>query len=193
MLVAANAQATDDECGWLIECGFTNPDSRKILWEYRERHRLVGENYHKNTPLHLLFWTLWEFQRSETESKRILRRPGTGGSTGNWCCHLARSTWNSHNLWRTRVNSLCENNPMKDRLIRWLNQFLMLDVFLVLLSFFWLAIAVVGRSIGVPLGLDLWYRLWEPVFTPAIGLLMAGALLSGLASQISKRFNSNWF
>ena len=80
---------------------------------------------------------------------------------------------------------------MKDRLVRWLNQFLMLDVFLVLLSFFWLAIAVVGHSIGVPLGLDLWYRLWEPVFTPAIGLLMAGALLSGLASQISKRLNSN--
>ena len=87
--------------------------------------------------------------------------------------------------------SLGEDNLMKDRLVRWLNQFLMVDVFLVLLSFFWLAIAVVGRSIGVPLGLDLWYRLWEPVFTPAIGLLMAGALLSGLASQISKWLNPN--
>ncbi len=80
---------------------------------------------------------------------------------------------------------------MKERLIRWLNQFLMLDVFLVLLSFFWLAIAVIGRSLGVSLGLDLWYRLWEPVFTPAIGILMAGALMSGLISQISKRLNSN--
>jgi hypothetical protein len=80
---------------------------------------------------------------------------------------------------------------MKDRLIRWLNQFLVMDVFLVLLSFFWLAIAVIGRSVGVPLGLDLWYRLWEPLFTPAIGLLMAGALMSGLISQISKRLNSN--
>ena len=80
---------------------------------------------------------------------------------------------------------------MKERLIRWLNQFLMLDVFLVLLSFFWLAIAVIGRSLGIALGLDLWYRLWEPVFTPAIGILMAGALISGLISQISKRLNSN--
>lgn len=80
---------------------------------------------------------------------------------------------------------------MKERLIDWLNQFLMLDVFLVLLSFFWLAIAVIGRSVGIPLGLDLWYRLWEPLFTPAIGLLMAGALMSGLISQISKRLNSN--
>ena len=80
---------------------------------------------------------------------------------------------------------------MKERLIRWLNQFLMLDVFLVLLSFFWLAIAVIGRSLGIPLGLDLWYRLWQPVFTPAIGILMAGALISGLISQISKRLDSN--
>lgn len=80
---------------------------------------------------------------------------------------------------------------MKDRLIGWLNQLLMLDVFLVLLSFLWLAIAVIGRSAGVPLGLDLWYRLWEPVFTPAIGILMAGALLSGVSSWLSKRLNTN--
>ncbi len=80
---------------------------------------------------------------------------------------------------------------MKEQLIHWLNQLLMADVFLVLLSFFWLAIAVVGRSLGLPLGLDLWYRLWEPVFTPAIGILMAGAILSGVISQISKRLNSN--
>lgn len=82
------------------------------------------------------------------------------------------------------------NESMKDRLIGWLNQVLVVDVFLVLLSFFWLAIAVIGRSVGVPLGLDLWYRLWEPVFTPAIGILMAGALLSGLINQISKRLQS---
>ncbi len=78
---------------------------------------------------------------------------------------------------------------MKDRLIGWLNQLLMLDVFLVLASFFWLAAAVIGRSLGVSLGLDLWYRLWEPVFTPAIGILMAGAIFSGLISWVSKRLN----
>jgi hypothetical protein len=82
-------------------------------------------------------------------------------------------------------------DSMNDRLISWLNQLLMVDVFLVLLSFFWFAIAVVGRSLGVPLGLDLWYRLWEPVFTPAIGILIAGALLSGLISWVSKRLKTN--
>lgn len=80
---------------------------------------------------------------------------------------------------------------MKDRLIRWINQFLVADVFLVLIGFFWFAIAVAGRSIGIPLGLDVWYSLWQPVFTPAIGLLIAGALLSGLINQIAKRLNAN--
>jgi len=46
---------------------------------------------------------------------------------------------------------------MKDKLLNWLNLALMLNIFLVLFSFFWLAIAVLGRSLNIPLGLDLWY------------------------------------
>lgn len=79
---------------------------------------------------------------------------------------------------------------MKDKLFQWVNLALMANLFLVLLSFFWLAIAVVGRSAGVPLGLDLWYKLWDPVFTPAIGTFMAGAILSGAIGWVSKRFSS---
>ena len=80
---------------------------------------------------------------------------------------------------------------MKDKLLNWLNIALMADVFFVLLSFFWFAIALLGRSIGVPLGFDLWYSLWEPVFTPAIGILMAGAILTGMINWISKRLSSS--
>ncbi len=76
---------------------------------------------------------------------------------------------------------------MKDKFLRWLNWALMMDVFFVLLSFFWLAIAVIGRSTGVALGLDVWYSLWEPVMQPAIGILMAGALLSGITSWVNKQ------
>jgi len=76
---------------------------------------------------------------------------------------------------------------MKDKFVQWLNWALMIDVFFVLLSFGWFAIAVVGRSAGVPLGLDVWYSLWEPVMQPAIGILMAGALLSGITSWVNKR------
>ncbi|MEP0868595.1 hypothetical protein NDA01_02145 [Trichocoleus desertorum AS-A10] len=78
---------------------------------------------------------------------------------------------------------------MKDNLLKWINLALVADLFLVLFSFFWLAIAVIGRSAGVPLGLDLWYKLWDPVFTPALGILMAGALVSGATSWISQKLN----
>jgi len=74
-----------------------------------------------------------------------------------------------------------------DRLVKWLNVLLVADVFLVIGSFLWLAIAVVGHEAKVPLGLDLWYALWEPLFTPAIGILMAGALLSGAIDWVRKR------
>jgi hypothetical protein len=79
---------------------------------------------------------------------------------------------------------------MKEKLINWLNLALVANIFLVLFSFFWLAIAVVGHSFGLNLGLNLWYRLWEPVFTPSIGILMAGALLSGIIGWVRKRFDS---
>jgi hypothetical protein len=76
---------------------------------------------------------------------------------------------------------------MKDKLLRWLNWALVADFFLVLFGFFWLAIAVVGRAAGVPLGLDIWHQLWQPVFTPAIGILMAATIVSGLVGWIVKR------
>jgi len=76
---------------------------------------------------------------------------------------------------------------MKEKFLQWINLALMVDLFLVLFSFFWFAIALIGRASGIPLGLDVWYKLWDPVFTPALGILMAGALLSGLSSWIMKR------
>jgi hypothetical protein len=79
---------------------------------------------------------------------------------------------------------------MKEQFLKWLNLALVADFFLVLFGFFWLAIAVAGHALHLPLGLDLWYKLWQPVFTPAIGILIAGALISGVSSWVSKRFNS---
>ncbi len=77
---------------------------------------------------------------------------------------------------------------MKDKFLEWLNLALMIDIFFVLFSFFWFAIAVSGRSFGVSLGLDVWYSLWMSLFQPAIGILMAGAILSGIISWVNKRF-----
>lgn len=74
---------------------------------------------------------------------------------------------------------------MKARLFSLINTALVVNLFFVLLSFGWFAVAVLGRSTQVNLGLDLWYRLWTPVFQPAIGILMAGAILSGVVSWVN--------
>lgn len=77
---------------------------------------------------------------------------------------------------------------MKDRLMSGLNTVLMFNLFFVLFCFAWFAIALIGRSAHVDLGFDLWYSLWDPVIMPAIGILMAGALVSGISSWIGKKF-----
>uniref|UniRef100_B8HSK4 Uncharacterized protein n=1 Tax=Cyanothece sp. (strain PCC 7425 / ATCC 29141) TaxID=395961 RepID=B8HSK4_CYAP4 len=77
---------------------------------------------------------------------------------------------------------------MKDKLLNGLNVVLMANSFFVLFAFFWFVIALVGRELDIPLGFDLWYQLWQPVFTPAIGILMGGAILSGIVGQVKKRF-----
>ena len=65
------------------------------------------------------------------------------------------------------------------RLRRIVDVVLVADVFLVLAGAVFFAVAVVlhGQQLDAPL--ELFQRLWQPLFTPAIGLLMAGALLSG--------------
>lgn len=77
---------------------------------------------------------------------------------------------------------------MKEQFTVWLDRLLVADVFVVLFAFFWFAIALIGRSSGVNLGWDLWYSLWEPVFTPAIGILMLGAIASWVIKKVG-----NWF
>ncbi|MCU0551753.1 MAG: hypothetical protein MUC48_20615 [Leptolyngbya sp. Prado105] len=78
---------------------------------------------------------------------------------------------------------------MKETFFKWLNTALMLNLFFVLLCFAWFAIALAGRAAKFPLGLDLWLSLWTPVMQPALGILMAGALVSGLSSWVMKRLN----
>jgi len=75
---------------------------------------------------------------------------------------------------------------MKEQIMLWLNRLLMVDVFLVLLGFVWFAIAVLGRYLNIPLGFDLWYRLWMPVFNPAIGILFLGAFVTWGVNKISE-------
>lgn len=79
---------------------------------------------------------------------------------------------------------------MKEQIVLWLNRLLVVDVFVVLLGFLWFAIAVIGRYLDLPLGFDLWYRLWIPVFNPAIGILFLGAFVTWGINKISRNFGS---
>ena len=76
------------------------------------------------------------------------------------------------------------------QIVTWINRLLIADVFLVIFGFGWFAIAVVGRYLNIPLGFDLWYRLWIPVFNPAIGILFLGAFATWAINKLSSTFNS---
>lgn len=79
---------------------------------------------------------------------------------------------------------------MKQQIVTWLNRILMADVFLIFFGFAWFAIAVVGRYLNIPLGFDLWYRLWIPVFNPAIGILFLGAFATWSINKITDKLGS---
>ena len=57
---------------------------------------------------------------------------------------------------------------------------LVVDVFVVIAGAIWFAVAVLCHSRGIETPLDWFQRLWEPLLTPAIGLLMGAAILSGV-------------
>ena len=64
---------------------------------------------------------------------------------------------------------------------------LVVDVFVVIAGATWFAVAVTLHSQHIEAPLVLFQRLWEPLFTPAIGLLMGAALLSGALGWWQRR------
>ena len=64
---------------------------------------------------------------------------------------------------------------------------LVVDVFVVIAGAIWFAVAVTLHSQHIEAPLELFQRLWEPLFTPAIGLLMGAALFSGVLGWWQRR------
>ena len=64
---------------------------------------------------------------------------------------------------------------------------LVVDGFVVIAGASWFAVAVTLHSQHIEAPLELFQRLWEPLFTPAIGLLMGAALLSGVLGWWQRR------
>jgi hypothetical protein len=76
--------------------------------------------------------------------------------------------------------------PLK-RLKGALDTLLVVDVFVVIAGALWFGVAIALHSQQIEAPLTLFQQLWEPLFTPAIGLLMAAALLSGAAGWWQRR------
>ena len=75
---------------------------------------------------------------------------------------------------------------MKEQLVTWINRLLVADVFLVIFGFIWFAIAAIGETLNIPLGFALWYKLWQPLFNPAIGILFLGAMTTWVINKIAE-------
>ncbi|HIK45277.1 MAG TPA: hypothetical protein IGR64_10365 [Leptolyngbyaceae cyanobacterium M65_K2018_010] len=80
---------------------------------------------------------------------------------------------------------------MKDWLSRTISWILVVDLAVVLASFIWFLTAVIGKSMNLNLGLELWYALWNPLILPALSLLMAGAIASGIVGWLGRRLNTD--
>ena len=70
---------------------------------------------------------------------------------------------------------------------RWLDRLLMLNVLVVFLGAGFFGIAVVAQTQGRNQPMDLFQLLWQPLFTPAISVLIMAALLSGILSWWQRR------
>ncbi|MAI96137.1 MAG: hypothetical protein CMN95_05405 [Synechococcus sp. MED650] len=70
---------------------------------------------------------------------------------------------------------------------RWLDRLLMVNVLVVFLGAGFFAVAIVAQSQGRNQLMDLFQTLWQPLFTPAISLLIMAALLSGILSWLQRR------
>lgn len=61
---------------------------------------------------------------------------------------------------------------------------LIADFFFILFILAWFIVGVGAQTLGNSTGLlDVWYSLWQLVFQPALGVLMLGALASGLLGK----------
>jgi hypothetical protein len=67
------------------------------------------------------------------------------------------------------------------------DRLLVADVFVVLAGALWFGVAVILHGWQRDGALQLFQRLWQPLFTPAISVLMGAALLSGALGWWQRR------
>ena len=79
------------------------------------------------------------------------------------------------------------SSSLKDNL----DKFLIGDFFFVCFSLAWLGVGVLLQGSGWSTLLDAWFPLWPLVWQPAIGILMAGALINGAWAWVADKMKQN--
>ena len=70
---------------------------------------------------------------------------------------------------------------------RWLDRLLMLNLLAVFVGAVFFGVAVLAQLQGQQGLMDLVQQLWQPLFAPAISLLIMAALLNGILSWWQRR------
>eukprot|EP00892_Ulva_mutabilis_P012548 jgi/Ulvmu1/9666/UM055_0003.1 len=77
-------------------------------------------------------------------------------------------------------NEIEDSNGLKEVV----DKVLIADFFFILFILAWFVAGIGAQTLGKSTGLlDAWYSLWQLVFQPALGVLMLGALASGLLGK----------
>jgi hypothetical protein len=71
-----------------------------------------------------------------------------------------------------------------EKFVRLLNKALTIDLFLVFFFFIWFVVAAIAESMHFNLGWSLWQQLWQPLIQPVLGIMMAGAIATGVIPKI---------
>ena len=78
-------------------------------------------------------------------------------------------------------------SPQEPLWKRWLDRLLMLNLFAVLIGAGFFGVAVLEQLRGQQGPMDLVQQLWQPLFAPAISLLIMAALVNGVLSWWKRR------
>lgn len=81
-----------------------------------------------------------------------------------------------------------EDNPKSDGMAKSvIEKILVADFFFILFILAWLVAGLVERSVLETTSLiDSWLPLWTSVFQPALGVFMAGAIVSAISGYLNK-------
>jgi len=88
---------------------------------------------------------------------------------------------------KSHQQSVAMTSPQEPLWKRWLDRLLMLNLLAVLLGAGFFGLAVLAQLQGQQGPMDLVQKLWQPLFAPAISLLIMAALVNGVLSWWKRR------